>query len=51
MQRGQRYVLKYLGYCGYYGYSEKIKIINRLVDSDFSIIVVTTWVTNGIHRY
>jgi hypothetical protein len=27
------------GYCGYYGYSEKIKIINRLVDSDFNILV------------
>jgi len=31
-----------LGYCGYYGYSEKIKIINRLIDSDFNIGGVVT---------
>ena len=35
--RDGKYILKNLGYYGYYGYPEKIKIINRLVDSDFII--------------
>jgi hypothetical protein len=29
--------LKNSGYCGYYGYSKKIKIRNRLIDIDFNI--------------
>ncbi len=35
----QKYISKNLGHCGYYGYSEKIKIINKLVDSDFIWVV------------